>query len=157
MDEEQTPLQFKQFDISESVSETAESFCDYAKSQGHKLTLKIEPYLRYCGDEYSIRRLTSILIDNAIKYASDGSDIIFSLSKHKKGVEIICKNKCENVESDDLDKLFDRFYRADKSRTESKGFGIGLSMARSIAEAHKGEINASYNEDGEIVFTAVLK
>ena len=105
-----------------------------------------------------MRQLVSILIDNAVKYASEGTPIEFSLEKSKKGVVIRTKNVCEGIEKEELNKLFDRFYRPDRSRTsESGGFGIGLSIARSIAEGHKGSIKAK-SEDGKTVeFIADLR
>ncbi|MBQ5996147.1 MAG: HAMP domain-containing histidine kinase [Clostridia bacterium] len=158
LDEEQTPFEFTEFDISSALTETADSFTDYAQSLGHKINSSIPEGIRYNGDEYSVRRVASILIDNAVKYACDGSDIDFTLSKHKRGVKLSCKNRCDNVSEEDLGKLFDRFYRADKSRSsEKKGFGIGLSMVRSIAEAHKGEAKAELDEEGNIIFTVILK
>ena len=79
------------------------------------------------------------------------SPIEFSLKKAKNGIIISCKNRSENIDKDELPKLFDRFYRADKSRTESgSGFGIGLSIARSIAEGHNGTIKAE-NEGDDII------
>lgn len=158
LDEEQTPFEFTEFDISSALTETADSFTDYAQSLGHKINSSIPEGIRYNGDEYSVRRVASILIDNAVKYASDGSDIDFTLSKHKRGVKLSCKNRCDNVSKEDLGKLFDRFYRADKSRSsEKRGFGIGLSMVRSIAEAHKGEAKAELDTEGNIIFTVILK
>lgn len=64
-------------------------------------------------------------------------------------------NRCENAGSIDTGKLFDRFYRADPARTDG-GFGIGLSIARSIAEGHRGAISAR-TEGDTITFTALLK
>ena len=157
MDEEDSPLKMHDFNVSEALRETAESFADFAETQGHKLNIDIENGITYCGDEYAVRQLSSILIDNAVKYADVGSDIDFILKKDKRGIAISTRNKCESIDESDLDKLFDRFYRADKSRSQSKGFGIGLSLARSIAEGHNGSVKAELEENNIIVFTAKLK
>ncbi|MBE6827615.1 MAG: HAMP domain-containing histidine kinase [Ruminococcaceae bacterium] len=158
MDEEETPVKIHSFDISAAVKETAESFREYTESQGRRLALSIPDGLSYNGDEYMVRRLCSILIDNAIKYSVKDSEIEFSLEKAKSGIVIKSTNECDSLDTSELDKLFDRFYRADKSRnSENQGFGIGLSMARSIAEAHKGEIKAESPDGHRIVFTAYLK
>ena len=69
MDEEDSPLQLLPFPVSDAVRETAESFRDYAEAAGHSLELDIEPDLTFCGDEYAVRQLGSILLDNAVKYA----------------------------------------------------------------------------------------
>ena len=158
MDEEESPLKFEVFPISDTISETAESFADFARSMGHELNISVTPDISYCGDEYAIRQLVSILLDNAVKYAADGASIDFSLEKAKKGVLIRTFNACEKMDPDDLDKLFDRFYRADKSRnTGTGGFGIGLSIARSIAEGHGGSIQARCPAENRIEFAVRLK
>lgn len=158
MDEEESPLKFEQFCISDTISETAESFVDFARSKGHELHITIAPDISYLGDEYSVIQLVSILLENAVKYAADGTAIDFSLHKSKKAVVIHTSNKCTGIDTQELDKLFDRFYRADKSRnTGTGGFGIGLSVARSIAEGHKGSIHASCPDENTIDFTVNLK
>ncbi len=158
MDEEESPLKFEQFSISEAVGETAESFSDFARSMGHELKITITPDIIYCGDEYSIRQLVSILLENAVKYATDDSPIMFSLEKTRRSVLIRTSNKCEEIDKAELDKLFDRFYRTDKSRnTGTGGFGIGLSVAHSIAEGHKGTIKAICPVENTIEFVVELK
>lgn len=157
MDEEKTPLHFAPFAVSDAVRETAESFRDFAESNGHALRLEIAPELAFCGDEYAIRQLVSILLDNVVKYAAEGTGIAFSLEKTKKGVLLSSVNVSRTpLAPEELDKLFDRFYRADPARSGTGGFGIGLSIARSIAEGHKGGIRASL-EDGKICFRAELR
>ncbi len=159
MDEEQSVLKPADFDISAAVGEAADSFSDFSASNGHELLLSIEPNLTYHGDEYMIRQLVSILLDNAVKYAAGETPISFSLQKEKKGVVIKCRNECnEPIEEKELSKLFDRFYRPDKSRTSSTGgFGIGLSLAKEIAVGHKGNIRAKMIDEKTIEFTAELK
>lgn len=159
MDEEDSPLQFSSFAAGSAVRETAESFVDFAESEGLSLKLDIDDTLSYVGDEYAVRQLVSILLDNAVKYAAPDSEISFCLRKSElfaKGICIQTSNHCEALETDKLDKLFDRFYRSDESR-QSSGFGIGLSIARSIAEGHHGRITATSPSDDVIVFTADLK
>ncbi len=143
--------------LSDAVRETAESFRDFAESNGHALRLKTASELAFSGDEYAIRQLVSILLDNAVKYAAEGTEIAFSLEKTKKGVLLSSANVSRMpVAPEELDKLFDRFYRADPARSGTGSFGIGLSIARSIAEGHKGGIRASL-EDGKICFRAELR
>lgn len=157
MDEEESPLKLEEFDISAAVEETAGSFSDFAFSRGHELSINVEQGISYHGDEYAVRQLVSILLDNAVKYAADASPITVELRRARRGVILRAENTCVSPENIEADKLFDRFYRADKSRSESgSGFGIGLSIARSIAEGHKGGISAKINGD-KIVFEAELK
>ena len=157
MDEEDSPLKFEHFSISDALLETVDSFTDYAESNGHALKVNITPDLDFYGDEYAIRQLASILLDNAVKYAAAGSDITFSLVKNKKHILLKTSNVCQDLDEDALRHLFDRFYRPDQSRNhETGGFGIGLSIARSIAEGHKGAIHACCPVKDQIEFTVKL-
>ena len=158
MDEESSPLQMADFPVSDALAETAESFRDFAVSAGHTLDVRVTPGLTYCGDEYAIRQLVSILLDNAVKYAAPDTPIVFSLEKGRRGVVIRTENRCDALDTAALGRLFDRFYRADPARSaETGGFGIGLSIARSIAEGHRGTIRAESPDGRTIVFTAELK
>lgn len=105
----------------------------------------------------AVRQLVSILMDNAVKYAAPDSDIALTLEKARHGVRLAVSNACEPIDEKDLSRMFDRFYRVDPSRNAATGgFGIGLSIARSIAEGHNGSIRADYKE-GHIFITASLK
>ena len=157
MDEEESPLKMEEFDASSAVEETAESFRDFAAERGHELGLEIESGIIYRGDEYAVRQLVSILLDNAVKYALPDTPIVLTLMRAKKGILLRTENRCDEPESIDTHKLFDRFYRADPSRSASgSGFGIGLSIARGIAEGHRGSIKAEISGDS-IVFEAALR
>ena len=158
MDEEASPLHMAEFDMGAALRETAESFGDFAEANGHRLQIDIPQTLIYCGDEYAVRQLASILLDNAVKYAVSGTDILISAQKAKKGVRVVTQNECEGISKEQLDRLFDRFYRADQSRGgATRGFGIGLSIARSIAEGHNGSIKAESADGKTVVFTAELR
>ncbi len=158
LDEAKPPLRFAAFDISGAVAETAASFQELAAAGGHALEADIAPGLSYRGDEYAVRQLVSILLDNAVKYTDSGGKIRLSLEKAKRGVAVKTSNPCAGLDAEELDKLFDRFYRPDRSRSkQTGGFGIGLSIARSIAQAHKGSIRAECPEAGVVRFVAVLR
>lgn len=155
-DEVKSELVITDFNISDAVIDTAEPFITLAKSKNKDLTLDVEEGLIFTGDEASVRELTSILTENAVKYADEGSTIKLSLKKQGREVRLCVFNKGEPIDEKSLPKLFDRFYREDSSRTrETGGSGIGLSIAKAIVLAHKGSISAK-NTDGGILFTAVL-
>lgn len=156
-DEETSPLHPQTFAVSEAVTDTAESFADFAQSKVHAISLAVAPGLSYCGDEAAVRQLVSILLDNAVKYAAPETEIRISLEQIKRGVKLTVTNTCDQPPEGDLNRLFDRFYRPDASRTAATGgFGIGLSIAKSIAEAHRGQIRAS-TQGTAISFIAELK
>jgi signal transduction histidine kinase len=157
LDEEQPPLQITRFDASVTVGETANSFRDLAQTQGHPLIVEIPERLPFCGDQQALRRLVSVLLDNSIKYCETGGSIALLLRPTRRGLELRVKNPCEPMTQEHLDRLFDRFYRVDPSRSrQTGGFGIGLSIARSIAEIHHGSIRAQCPEPGCIEFVAQL-
>lgn len=158
LDEEKPPLRFVRFDVSGVVAETAESFRDFAAAEGHPLKIDVAPGLSCRGDEYAIRQLVSVLLDNAVKYADSGGSIRFRLEAAPKGAVLRVSNPCAGLDTTELDKLFDRFYRPDRSRSkQTGGFGVGLSIARSIVEAHHGSIRAECLEDGVIQFVVALR
>ena len=159
MDEDESPLNASPFKIDLAAAEIADSFVDYASDRQHSLISDIDSDITFCGDEYAVRRLISVLIDNAIKYSSPGTPIYFSLKKSKKGVIIKTENTSEQeIKKEDLPKMFDRFWRADKARSGGKGgFGIGLSLAKSVAEGHSGTIKAESVSGTDITITAELK
>ena len=157
MDEESTRLEMENFAISDAVLDTADPFMAVAASRGKELSIDVTPDLTYKGNEGSIRQLVSLLLDNAIKYSTENGQI--RLTFHTRGKNLILSvwNTVENIEPGRHDELFERFYRADKSRNQkSGGFGIGLSVVSAIVHAHKGKICA-HSEDGHsLLLTIVL-
>lgn len=148
MEEPGHQLQKIEFCLSDLVEETAQSFQPIATAQKKSLELSIAPLLPFYGDEASIRQLISILLDNALKHSPEHGSISVVLRKKGKMVWLSVRNESEPIPKEQLPLLFERFYRADASRnSESGGFGIGLSIAKAIVKAHKGEIAASC-EDG---------
>ena len=158
MDEEDARLQFADFDLAAALREVAEPFADMAEFMGKKLAVEAEAPLWVRGDEASLRRLISILCDNAVKYAPEGDEIQLCLRASGKRVALCMENGLkEPLGEEARSRLFDRFYRADASRSrESGGYGIGLSVARSIVERHGGDIRALETPAGRLRFECAL-
>lgn len=155
MDEEQSVLAMERFDLSNAVEDTVSEFQPLAEERDKTLTAEIEPSIIYRGEENLIRRLVSILLDNAVKYCDPGGQITLSVSKRRHPV-LVVENTYRDVDQIALEKLFDRFYRADKARTFDGGFGVGLSIARGIARQHHGDISV-YKKNGMIGFRVDLR
>lgn len=155
MDESTDSVMREEFNLSSAVADTVSEFESLAEERGHTLTSSISPSVYYYGDESLIRRLTAILLDNAIKYCDAGGNIQLSLTCRRHPV-LTVENTYQDVDKLELNRLFDRFYRADKARTFSGSFGIGLSIAQSIVKSHKGNI-AAYRKCGIIGFRVELK
>ena len=144
MEEEQPKLQLIDFPLSDVTEEMAQSFQALAKSQEKEFSLHIQPMLSFTGDEKAIRQLLSILLDNALKYSPAGGHLKLGLVKQGRTIVLTVANtSAQPIEQDKLPHLFDRFYRTDQSRnSQTGGYGLGLSIARSIVLAHKGKIRA---------------
>ena len=141
MDEDQNKLTVSPFSLSDAVMETVSAFTSVIEKQQEKLIANIQPAVHYMGDEAAIRQLVSILMDNAVKYCDPSGTICVTLLEGKHPI-LTVDNTYAAVESVELPRLFDRFYRADKARTYGKGFGVGLSIAKAIVEKHHGSIAA---------------
>ena len=148
MDEQNRTTMMIDFPLSDSVQETADSFQSRAVVENKMFNCNITPGLSYCGDEKAIRRLVSILLDNALKYSEENGTIRIDLHPKGKGIQLTIFNTTPSMPRESLKYLFDRFYRTDKSRnSETGGYGIGLSIAQSIVNAHKGSITASTEDE----------
>ncbi len=97
------------------------------------------------GDKDALEELVTILLDNAIKYSHKNSEVIVSLSEKSGKVLLSIKDNGIGIDKKDLPFIFDRFYRADNSRTKSRksGFGLGLALAKEIVEAHGADITVN--------------
>lgn len=157
LDENPEPKEKIEFDISDVAYEVIDHFSTLSEVKGKKIKTDIEDGVRYIGDENSIRQLISILVDNAMKYAVESNDIEISLRRDGRKVRFVLQNMTEGMEEGSQDILFERFYRPDSSRnSETGGSGIGLSLAKSIVEAHKGKITAKCDKNGYITFQVIL-
>ena len=153
--EEDTKLAYIDFPISDMVEETTRSFAAPAKTKNRTITASITEGLSYTGDSGAIQKLISILLDNALKYSPEGSEITVSLKKRGRSVLLSVSNIAESLTREDTEHMFDRFYRSDSSRGSRGGFGIGLSVASAIVAAHKGRITAEL-DDKLLTITAIL-
>ena len=119
--------------------------------------MRTEPGLKAFGDVSLIGQLVSILLENAFKYSDEGGSVELTLSSGGRGNKLVVSNTVEEIDGKNLDRLFDRFYRAAPSRnSETGGSGVGLSIAKSIVGIHKGKISVKSDDGRKISFTVVL-
>lgn len=144
------------FSLSDAAWEVSEPFELRAVAQGRKYSRSIEDNITVHGDMAAVQQMISILLDNAFKYSDEGGEIRLSVRKQHKGSVIEVYNTCAEGSLGDISRFFDRFYRADKARSADGGTGIGLSIARAVAEAHGGSISAESADGRSIVFRAVI-
>ena len=142
--DEELPLPNKEkFSLSSAAWEIIGIYEQQAKGKNKKLTLDIAEDVSMVGEKASIQQMLSVLIDNAIRYSDDNGEIKLSIYKKRKKVVIEVFNTCQLEKVPDVKRLFDRFYRPDDSRNiKTGGNGIGLAIAKAVAETHGGTIEA---------------
>ena len=155
MDEEGQQMNITEVSFGDLVANTVSEFEPLAKDRGKALTASIDKEITCFGDEALLHRLVGILMDNAIKYCDQGGEISVTLRRGRR-VVLTVENTYAAVGEIELNRLFDRFYRADKARKFTGGYGVGLSMAKAIVENHKGEITAYKKDSTHIGFKVVL-
>ena len=142
--DEDIPVPNKEkFSLSNAAWETVEVYEPHAKAEGKNFQVSIEDDVYMTGDKAAIQRMLSVLIDNAIKYSDENGDIKVSVCKTRLKNVIAVYNTCDYDVPPDTNRLFDRFYRPDESRsTSTGGNGIGMAIAKAVVEAHGGTITA---------------
>lgn len=157
LDENPEPKEMTEFNLSDVAYEVIDHFVALSEVTGKKINMEIQDGITYKGDENSIRQLISILVDNAMKYAVQTELIDISLKRDGRKIRFMLRNLTDGMQEGAQDILFERFYRPDSSRnSETGGSGIGLSLAKSIVEVHKGKITAKCDGEGYITFMVTL-
>ena len=158
MDEDGAKLDLEPVDLTALLRQETEPYQGMEDFMGKAVSADAEEGLTVQGDREALRRLVSQLCGNAVKYAPEGDTIRFRLFRSGREICLIEENAlAEPLPEGALNHLFDRFYRPDRSRSrESGGFGIGLSMARAVAEKHGGKIRAEITPEGKIRFICTL-
>ena len=142
------------------LSEAAEGAClameAVAFEKGKTLITDIEPNVTVKGDKESLTRTINILIDNAVSHSSEHSEITVRLKKSRGKAKLTVENQGKPIPKEDLQRIFDRYYRTDASRSrDTGGFGLGLAIAKTVAEKHGGSITAE-SDESRTVFTLII-
>ena len=147
-------------DLSDLSEDCALAVEPVAFEAGKPLSWDVTPALTVSGDGEKLRRLLSILLDNAAKYGAPGEGIVLSLRAERSQAILSVANGSGGhpIPPEELPRLFERFYRADASRGEQSGFGLGLPIAQAIAKEHHGALRAESDEQAtRFTFTLPLK
>ena len=147
-------------DLSDLCEDCALAFEPVAFEAGKPLSWDVAPGLTVSGDGEKLRRLLSVLLDNAVKYGAAGEGIRLSLGAERGQAVLSVANGSggKPIPPEELPRLFERFYRSDPSRGEQSGFGLGLPIAQAIAREHHGALRAESGPETTVfTFTLPLK
>lgn len=154
LDAQRPDMQMERLNLSLLVSQAAEPFYVLAETSQVSLSVQVASEVYILGDAASLQQLVSILLENAVKYAGPNGAVVVQLEKRGRFTCLWVENTCSELPSGNLNRLFDRFYRADTSRSrETGGYGIGLSIAKSICQTHHANISVETVEPNAIRFT----
>ena len=149
----------RDFDLNELIIRTLLSFDGRTEEKHLDVQLQLpEDHMTVTADPDSITQVLYNLLDNAVKFAAEGTEITISLWKQNGKAYVSVKNRGETIPADDLPLIFDRFHKSDRSRSlDRDGVGLGLYLVKSILDAHNEDI-AVTSRDGltDFVFTLTL-
>ena len=131
------------------------SFASLAFESGITLNDSIQPDIILTGSEPKLRRLCGVLLDNALKYVNRNGTVDIELNAENGFAQLRVHNTGTPIPEEELPHLFERFYRVDRARSAG-GYGLGLSIAQSIVEAHGGRITVSSSNAAGTTFTAII-
>lgn len=145
-------LTITSIDVSSEITRIQEYFEGLAEER--EMTLHGEGSGILLADAILFQRALSNLVANAVRYGREGSEIVLRTEPHDKGMDIHVISQGDPIPADKLGKLFDRFYRADASRSEGgSSSGLGLSIVQAIMALHQGSVSVGSSEQGETRFT----
>ena len=147
---------WESLDLSDMVMESALAFEAAAFEKGLTIDENVESDLIVKGNKAQVQSVVECLLDNACKYADAGSAITVSLEKAGKKAKLTVRNTGSYIPPEDLAHVFERFYRADKSRTAGDSSGLGLAIVQSVVEAMGGTVAAESSETAGTAFTVLF-
>lgn len=148
---------YKQENISKIIERTCLTFEAIAFEEKIKIKTNIEEKIMFKCSMDEIERLISIILDNAIKHSYKNSTINVLTKKEKNTINIEITNSGDPIKDGDEEKIFERFYRGDKSRNrEANRYGLGLAIAKNIVTNHNGNIRA-FSKNKKTTFKIIFK
>ena len=145
-------------DASSQVEKVALQLDALAYERGVTIETQVEEGIMVQGNPNELERLAMTLIDNACKYADKGSTVYIRLTRHSDEGRLSVNNRGTVIDEEDLPHVFERFYRSDRSRTQTpqSGYGLGLAIAKGIAESHGGSIRVTSTEREGTTFVVTI-
>lgn len=151
-DNAQTKNAYERLDYSKLVSDALLPFEPVLYERGLLLESTVAPGIIVTGSARHLQQVVGVLLDNAAKYAQPGVVKVALQRRGRNQCLLTVSNPGKPIAREDLERIFYRFYRADQARTGTGSYGLGLSIARSIVQDHRGKIWAESNETGNCFF-----
>ncbi|MCX5668149.1 MAG: HAMP domain-containing sensor histidine kinase, partial [Candidatus Omnitrophica bacterium] len=155
-DNSQMPIEIKKVNLTQVIEEVLRCAKAAAAKKDIVLSSFLQDVIILDGDEERLKRLFTNLVDNAVKYTRRNGKVVVAAHRGKDFANITVSDTGIGIPEDELLYIFDRFYQVNKSRSGKHGFGLGLSVARSIAESHKGKITVESQPGKGSTFTVAL-
>lgn len=151
-------FKFERFSFEQSIHDVYNAMLLEAQKRNHRFSLEFKtPVPDIIGDEARIEQVLINMVSNSIKYTRNGGIIAITAGRKDDIVWVSVRDNGIGIPKEDLDKVFDRFYRVDKARSrESGGTGLGLSIAKEIVNRHNGTITLTSREGNGTIFTISL-
>ena len=140
-------MNFSQLDFSELIGDAVLSFQLLYEEKGMGLGCAVPPDIFICGSEQHLYQVLDVLLDNALKYSTPGGTVNVNLVRTGRTCLLSVASPGEKLSKEELKNIFKRFYRGDAARAMNGSYGLGLAIAESIIEAHKGKMWAE-SENG---------
>ncbi|HSC33765.1 MAG TPA: HAMP domain-containing sensor histidine kinase [Thermodesulfobacteriota bacterium] len=148
-------LNLEEMNVAPVIGDVVDLYGYVAEEKGVSVHAGFPEELYLTADRSRIRQVLANLLDNAIKYTPSGGRIDIEASRGEKEVEITVKDTGIGISDDELDNIWDRLYRGDKSRSE-RGLGLGLSLVRAVVGAHRGHVEVLSKPGAGSVFSVYL-
>ena len=157
-DADRLPVSLSEISLSDLVEETVLTYEPVAFEQGIMIEPEVAPEISVTADAGQMKQLVMILLDNAVKYSEPGGTVRVSLKKESSILQLFVNNRGEVIAPEAIPHLFERFYRTDEARSRSGagGYGLGLSIAQTITDLHKGKISCTSTEPDGTTFLVQL-
>ncbi|THF75263.1 sensor histidine kinase [Cohnella fermenti] len=157
MDDSREQTLMAPFDLSKAIESILLTMEAVFFEKSIRLDYEIEPHLKAYGSAEQIKQVAMILLDNAVKYTKPDGAVTLSLKKQGSELALTVENTSDGIDPEHLTRIFDRFYRTDSSRARKQGgYGLGLAIAKSIVERHRGRIAARSVPGESVAFSVYL-
>ncbi|MEN6615654.1 MAG: ATP-binding protein [Syntrophorhabdus sp.] len=149
-------MNLEKVDLRDLLADVCLNMKLFGENKGVEIIAKDLEDIRIVGDELKLRRMLTNIVENGIKYGGRGGHVTVSSFKQNGYAYINIQDDGPGIAADDIKYIFDRFYRADRSRKRESGSGLGLSISKWIAEAHKGTIEVESTPSAGSLFRIKL-